>query len=208
MNTIIDLGRIDYEEAYRIQKDFVAERKAGRSQDTVLLAEHYEVFTIGRTGSRENLLFGEEELLKRGIKILRVDRGGDITFHGPGQLVLYPILDLKSRGRDLHKYLRLLEEVVIVFLNEYSVSGTRINGRTGVWVEDKKIASIGIGSSNWITYHGLSVNINVDLNFFSMINPCGFKGIQMTSLDRVMHGKVALDEAKHRIISGLNAQLA
>ena len=197
---IIDLGLIDYEECYSIQKEFVNRRKFGEIDDSIILAEHPSVFTIGRTGVIVNLIVEEDILNKKGIKILRVDRGGDITFHGPGQLVCYPILDLSHRGRDLHKYLRDLEEAVIGFLKEYSVSSERLEGRTGVWVSGEKIASIGVAASNWITYHGVSININVDTGFFSMINPCGMKGIRAVSLEHILGREIAMDEVKAKIL--------
>ncbi len=193
---ILDLGVIDYEEAYRIQKDMVNRRKLGEIEDSIIVAEHPSVFTIGRTGNKANLLADEDSLKRNNIKVLRVDRGGDITFHGPGQVVLYPILDLKTRGRDIHLYLRDLEEAVIIALENYSVVAKRISGRTGIWVGGEKIASIGIAASNWITYHGLSLNVNVDLAFFSMIYPCGMRDIKATSLARILGRELAMAEVK------------
>lgn len=197
---ILDLGLVDYEMAYRVQKELVRTRKLGLIDDSVILAEHMPVFTIGRTGRRENLLVGEEVLKKEKIKVLDVDRGGDITFHGPGQLVIYPIIDLRPRGRDLHRYLRDLEEVAIWLLKEYSIFGERLKGKTGVWVDGKKIAFIGIAASDWITYHGLSVNVNADLRFFSMMRPCGLEGVEATSLSAILDKDVMMDWAKERIV--------
>jgi len=201
---MIELGLIDYEEAYKIQREFVIRRKSGGIDDSVIACEHKPVFTIGRAGRIENLLEDEEALGRLGIKVLRVDRGGDITFHGPGQIVIYPIIDLKRRGRDLHRYLRDLEEVVIGFLNGYSVIGSRLEGKTGVWVGDEKIASVGIAASDWVTYHGLSVNIDIDLSYFSMIHPCGMKGARATSLSRILRRDVPMQETKARLISNFN----
>lgn len=198
---IIDLGLIDYEDAYRVQREFVARRMLGEIDDSVIVAEHKSVFTIGRTGSADNLLFDEGLLTLAGIKVLGVDRGGDITYHGPGQITIYPIIDLRTKERDLHRHLRNMEQAVIDFLAEYSVFGRRINDKTGVWIGKKKIASIGVGCRNWVTYHGVSVNINTDLRFFSMINPCGMKGVEVTSLGRLLGREVDLAEAKNRIIS-------
>lgn len=197
---ILDLGLIDYEVAYLIQKELVRTRKLGLIDDSVILAEHTPVFTIGRTGKRENLLAGEEILKKEEIKVLDVDRGGDITFHGPGQLVIYPIIDLRPRGRDLHRYIRDLEELAIGLLKEYSIFGERLKGKTGVWVDGKKIAFIGIAASDWITYHGLSVNVNADLKFFSMIRPCGLEGVKTTSLSEILGRDVMMDGAKERLL--------
>jgi len=196
---LIDLGFIDYEEAYKIQKDLVIKRKAGVIEDTVILAEHAPVFTIGRTGKRENIFEDDTSLARRAIKVLRVERGGDVTFHGPGQLVGYPVIDLKRRGKDLHKYLRSLEDVVIRFLNCYSVAGQRRQGKTGVWVEDKKISSIGIAATDWVTFHGLSINVNMDLSFFSMMRPCGMSDIEVTSLDRVLRRRIDIAQARNAL---------
>jgi len=198
---ILDLGLIDYEEAYKIQRQMVARRKLGEIGDTLILAEHNSVFTFGRMGHKENLLVDEGYLLRKGIKVLNMDRGGDITFHGPGQLVIYPVIDLKDRWRDLHVYMRNLEEVAIKFLQKYSVQSERSPGKTGVWVGGQKIGSIGIGVSNWVTYHGLSINIKVDLDFFNMIYPCGLKDVSMVSLDRLINKDVDMGEAKETILS-------
>ncbi len=201
---ILDLGLIDYEDAYRAQREFVNRRKLGEIEDSIIVAEHKPVFTIGRIGKMENLLVDDRALAEHGIKVLRVDRGGDITFHGPGQLILYPIIDLKKRRRDLHQYLRSLEDVVIRYLQGCSIRAERIYGKTGVWVKGKKIAAIGIAVSGWVTYHGLSVNLNVDLDFFSMINPCGMKDVKVTSLANILNKNVTMDEAKVNILFHFN----
>lgn len=201
---ILDLGLVDYEESYRIQKELVSKKKLGEIEDSVIIAEHPPVFTIGRTGRRENLLVSEEAIRKDNIKFLKVDRGGDITFHGPGQIVIYPIIDLKNRGKDLHRYLRDLEEVLIGFLKEYSVSGDRLKDRTGVWAGGRKIAFIGIAATDWITYHGLSLNIDVDLKYFSMIRPCGLKGVEVTALNKILNRDVNMFDAKARLLYHLH----
>lgn len=200
---IIDLGLISYEDAYRTQCEFVARRMLGEVEDSVIIAEHRSVFTIGRTGSIKNLLADEEMLDVAGIKVLEVDRGGDITFHGPGQVTVYPIIDLRTKERDLHKHLRNMEQAVIDFLAEYSVFGRRISDKTGVWIGKKKIASIGVGCRNWVTYHGTSVNINTDLRYFSMINPCGMKGVEVTSLGRLLGREVDMQEAKNKLLTNV-----
>lgn len=197
---IFDLGLIDYEEAYKIQKQLVRRRKLGEIGNSVIIAEHPPVFTIGKSGKRENLLVSGEILEKEGIKVLSVDRGGDITFHGPGQLVIYPIMDLRDRGKDLHKYLRDMEGLAINFLHDYSVSGRRVIDRTGAWTDKGKIAFIGIAASDWITYHGLSININCGLKFFSMIRPCGLKDVEVTSLNVILNRDINMPEAKGRLL--------
>lgn len=207
MNMMIDLGLIDYERAYRAQKELVARRKSGEVCDSVIFAEHYPVFTMGRAGRASSLLVDKSVLEAYGIKVLAVDRGGDMTFHGPGQLVVYPVIDLTAHGRDLHRYLRVLEEVVIRSMAKYSISADRRTGNTGAWVSGRKIASIGVAAANWITYHGVSVNVNVDLGFFSMIRPCGMDDIETTSMARILQKDVELDDVKRSIFSALKALL-
>ena len=205
---IYDLGTIDYQNCRAIQRELVDKRKSDEIGDVVILAEHQAVFTIGRSGSRDNLLVTEDYLKEMGVSVVNADRGGDITFHGPGQLVVYPIVDLKKRYRDLHRYLRDLEDVCINFLSEYQVAGHRIAGRTGVWVDNKKIAFIGIGSSNWVTFHGLSININTGLDYFSMMRPCGLRGIEITSLSEIMRMKIDMESAKQKVIRQLGSVFA
>jgi lipoate-protein ligase B len=196
---ILDLGLLDYEKAYLAQRKLVASRKLQEVGDSLILAEHNPIFTIGRAGSMKNLLVNEELLKTRGIKVLRIDRGGDITFHGPGQVVCYPIIDLKTMGYNLHKYMRSLESIGIGFFGSYNIKCARVEGMTGVWFDDKKVASIGISATNWITFHGMSLNVNTDLDFFSMINPCGMSNVRMASLDRLLGMKVSVNDAKARM---------
>lgn len=198
---IVDLGLIDYQQALLEQKEFAANRRFGEVSDSLLIAQHPAVFTIGRTGGRKNLLVDEGLLCENGIKVYNVDRGGDITFHGPGQLVAYPIIDLRARGRDLHRYMRDLEEVIISFFSEYAVSAARREGLTGVWIGESKIASIGVSARDWVTYHGLSINLNVNTIFFSMINPCGMKDLKVTSLHDVLKRRVDYARAKKRFVA-------
>ena len=201
---ILDMGLIDYEDALKTQRELVSKRKLQIIGDLALVVEHPSVFTIGRSGSRNNLLVDEKFLSEKGIKVLDVDRGGDITFHSPGQLVAYPIIDLKKRVRDLHNYLRELEEVVVSFLKKYGVKGVTRKGSTGVWVGEEKIAFIGVAAKDWVTYHGLSVNISNDIEFFSMINPCGIKSLRVTSLAKVSRQAVPMYEAKKVFSSEFN----
>ena len=198
---IIDLGLIDYPEAYKIQKDILKQRKNGDACDTLIVAEHLPVFTIGRAGSRDNLLVDKKVLEQKGIKLIEVDRGGDITFHGPGQIVLYPIVNLKERSLDLHRFIRNLEELVLRFLSSYDINARRVEGKSGVWVQGKKICSVGIGVSRWTSFHGISVNINTDLSYFSMIRSCGINSIEMTSLAKILNETIDMGESKKRLIS-------
>ena len=200
---ILDLGFVEYRKALALQKEFVARRRLGEIEDSCFMAEHPAVFTIGRTGKRENLLVSESELSIAGIEVIGVDRGGDITFHGPGQLLIYPIIDLKGKARDLHRYLRDLEELGLRILSGYAIRGQRIKEKTGIWVGKAKIASIGVAARDWVTYHGISINVNIDLRYFSMIHPCGMKGIEVTSLGVLLSRNVAMREVKERALEHL-----
>jgi len=174
------LGRISYEAALELQESLVREKIAGDPTDHLLLLEHDPVYTMGRTRDESSL--GEERYLPHPVH--RTNRGGQATYHGPGQLVGYPILDLNNYGRDLHLYLRFLEEVLIGVLSYYEVQGCRREGLTGVWVDDRKIASLGIGVRHWISMHGFALNVEENLPGFLSITPCGIEGVTMTSLSR------------------------
>jgi len=196
-----DLGLIDFIEAYRLQKDCV--RKVGEGgTETVFLCEHPVVVTQGRSTQPGHLLASDAELRKRKIPVITIDRGGDVTLHAPGQLVVYPIIDLRSRGRDLKVYINLLEQTAINFLNDLGIAAQRNPGYTGVWVEDRKIASLGIGVSKWIAYHGIAINININLERFSLIRPCGLD-VQMTSVYDRRGPEIGMDEAKSLFLTHL-----
>jgi lipoyl(octanoyl) transferase len=168
-----ELGRIDYSKAFELQRQLVAERKQGLIGDQLLLLEHPHVVTLGRNGHREHLLASEEILSRAGVSFYPTDRGGDITYHGPGQLVGYPILDLREWKRDVVGYVRAIEQVIIDMLGEYGIAAGRIPKLTGVWVEERKVAAIGVHISRWVTSHGFAVNVNTDLSYFQYIVPCG-----------------------------------
>lgn len=191
---VFDLGLSDYDKSHQLQLQMVEKRIAGEAQDTFIFTSHPPTITIGRGGGSNNVLVSGDILAQKGVKKYEVERGGDVTFHGPGQQVIYPIIDLDQRGRDLHKFLRDLEEVVIVFLKNYEITGERASGKTGVWVGDKKICAIGIAVKRWVSYHGLALNLDTDLSFFQLINPCGFAADSVTSLEQLT-GKQA-DKAK------------
>ncbi len=178
----VHLGATSYREGLALQEALVAARAEGRTGDWVLFPDHPPVLTVGRSPSAGSLLADRETLARRGIEVFEVARGGDITWHGPGQLVGYPIVDLGRRGRDLRRYLRDLEEAVIRVLARWGLSGERVDGRTGVWVEGEKIASIGVAVRRWVGYHGLALNVAPDLEGFELIHPCGLRGIHMTSM--------------------------
>ncbi len=179
---VYKIGLVPYRKALDIQLRLLEMRKNNEIGDTLLLLEHPPTFTIGRKGDKEHLLINERYLADRGIHFEEISRGGDITFHGPGQLVGYPIMDLNTKGRDVHKYLRGLEESIVVVLEDFDIKANRIEGLTGVWVEGHKIASIGVGVKRWVTYHGFALNVNTELSYFDMIVPCGIPDVKMTSI--------------------------
>ncbi len=199
----LDLGLIEYRKAYALQKEAVDEVIAG-GPERIFFCEHPAVFTLGRLADERYILTPREELKRRGISVLSIDRGGEVTLHAPGQMVVYPILDLKRRGKDLHEYLRRLEGAVIEFLKSYDVAAARNPGKTGVWVGRKKIASIGVGVKKWISYHGLAVNINTDLGLFSLIKPCGLD-VDMTSLADIKGQAMDFAIARQRFMEIIRA---
>jgi lipoyl(octanoyl) transferase len=180
------LGRVAYAEALRIQEARVEARKACRIPDTLLLLEHDPVFTLGRNARPENLLVPPSVLESRGFALFETGRGGDVTYHGPGQVVGYPILELPPDRRDVHRYVRDLEEVLIRTLAHYGVTGSRIPGLTGVWVGDEKVAAIGVRISRWVTSHGFALNVTNDLSPFGLVVPCGIREKGVTSLARLL----------------------
>ena len=193
-----DLGVIAYDRALALQRQCVDDVINGTSTGVLLLCEHPPVLTLGRMADREHILFSGEALSRQGISVLDVDRGGEVTLHAPGQLILYPILDLTRFGRDLHRYLHQLEQVGIDFLRLFDIVGKRISGKTGVWIGEKKIMSVGIGVRRWVSYHGLGINIHTDLPLFQMIRPCGLD-VEMTSLERHVEFLPAMDQVKRAI---------
>jgi lipoyl(octanoyl) transferase len=154
-----------------------------RVDDVLLLLEHPRVITLGRGASESNVIAPTDVLERRGVTIHEIERGGDVTYHGPGQLVGYPIIDLTRHRQDLHWYLRQLEEVLIRTLSAFGIAGSRVEGYTGVWVQDRKIASIGVHVTRWITFHGFALNVSTDLTDFGLIVPCGIEAVQMTSVE-------------------------
>lgn len=178
----VHLGRIAYPDGVRLQESLVRARAAGRTGDWLLFADHPPVLTVGRGAQPGGLKAEPATLARRGVEVFQSARGGDITWHGPGQLVGYPIVHLDTQGRDLHRFLRALEQALIDVLAGFGVAGERVAGRTGVWVGGAKIASIGIAVRSWVAYHGFALNVNPDLSFFDLIHPCGLRGIEMTSL--------------------------
>jgi lipoate-protein ligase B len=181
----VPLGRVPYAEALELQRNLARDRISGAiPQDVLLLLEHHPVVTLGRSSKDKHLLASAEFLATQGVELFEVERGGDVTFHGPGQLVGYPIIDLRRHKQDLHWYLRQLEHALIQTLGIYGIPGERSSGFTGVWTRGKKIASIGVHARDWVTWHGFALNVTTDLSYFDLIVPCGISGVVMTSMAR------------------------
>lgn len=185
---IINLGRMDYQEALDIQEKLVAERQAGEGMDTLLLVEHPPVLTLGRRGKLDNIVVSEEFLRANNIKVYEISRGGDITYHGPGQIVGYPVMDLRNHGRDIKDFVWRIEETFIRLLDEqYNIKAVREDNKyTGVWIDDKKITAIGIGVKKWVTMHGFAFNVNTNLDHFNWIIPCGLADRGVISLEKIL----------------------
>ncbi|WP_282136836.1 lipoyl(octanoyl) transferase LipB [Seonamhaeicola maritimus] len=206
-----DLGFKDYKDTWDYQEELfrgivdtkIKNRREEANLDTnnyFLFVEHPHVYTLGKSGDLSNLLLNEEQLTQKGATFYKINRGGDITYHGPGQIVGYPILDLENFFTDIHKYLRLLEEMIILTLAEYGLKAERSNGETGVWLDvgtpfARKICAMGVRASRWVTMHGFALNINADLGYFDNIIPCGIRGKAVTSLN-VELGKKSVDESE------------
>ena len=195
--TVAHLGPTSYRDGLALQEALVGARAAGATSDWLLYPDHPPVLTVGRSGSGESLKADPETLRRLGIEVFEVARGGDFTWHGPGQLVGYVIADLTARGRDLHRFLRDLEASLIAALGEWGLAGQTVAGRAGVWVEGEKIASLGVAVRRWVSYHGFALNVAPDLSFFDLIHPCGLRGIHMTSLaSRLGADAPGLDRAR------------
>ena len=217
-----DLGLKDYKETWDYQEELFKEtldikiknRREGASLDTpnhFLMVEHPHVFTLGKSGDMENLLVDQKQLAQKGASFYKINRGGDITYHGPGQIVGYPILDLDNFFTDIHKYLRLLEEMVILTMAEYGLKGERSKGETGVWLDvgtpfARKICAMGVRASRWVTMHGFALNVNADLGYFDLMIPCGIKDKAVTSLNvELGRREVPMDEVRKKLITHFEA---
>jgi len=198
---IFDLGLMDYARAWDLQHDLWSRRVKGDLPDLLLLLEHPHVITLGRRGNRSHLIVSPEILEAMKIPILHIERGGDITYHGPGQMVVYPILDLKDYGYRLIQYVGQLEEVILRVLKDYGIEGRRDPSNRGVWVNGEKIASIGVAIKRWVSFHGFSLNYETDLKYFDLINPCGLVGKRMTSMAKVLGTKISREGLAERIVS-------
>jgi lipoate-protein ligase B len=206
--TVCHLGPTSYRDGLALQEGLVRARAAGRTGDWLLYPDHPPVLTVGRSPSAGALKADPDTLRRLGIELFEVARGGDITWHGPGQLVGYLIADLTPRGRDLHRLLRDLEEAIIQGLARYGIVGERVPGRTGVWAAGEKIASLGVAVRRWVSYHGFALNVAPDLAAFDLIHPCGIRGIQMTSMAaRLGPEAPGLDRMRTVMADTLSAQM-
>lgn len=196
---IIDLGLIDYKKAWDLQRDLWSRRVRGELPDLLLFLEHPHVITLGRRGNRSYLIASQEVLDAMAIPVYHVERGGDVTYHGPGQLVVYPILDLKGYGYRLIRYVDQLEEVVLRTLKDFGMEGKKDSLNRGVWVNGEKIASLGVTIKRWVSFHGLALNYETDLSHFDLIYPCGLVGKKMTSMEKILGKKVARESLIEKI---------
>lgn len=189
------LGTIDYNTAFDLQLELVKQRLENKIDDTLLLLEHPPVLVMGRSAKKTNILASDSLLNKKGIRIIESNRGGDVTFHCPGQLVGYPIIDLKKIGcTDIHVYLRNIEQALMNLLLDHGITAQRRDGLTGAWVGNEKIASIGLGVKKWVAFHGFALNVNNDLEGFSLINPCGIKGLKVTSISKILNKHIPVKD--------------
>jgi len=200
MIEVVDLGFTDYGAAWELQRQVFDLRLGGKIPDVLLLNEHKHVYTLGRNADPDHLLANDDELRNGEIGLYRIDRGGDITYHGPGQIVGYPILDLSAHYRDAHRYLLDLEEVIIRTLAGYGITGRRDAQFTGVWVGNEKIAAIGVKISHWVTMHGFALNVNTDLAYFERIIPCGIFHRGVTSMQRLLGREVPTADVSRHIV--------
>lgn len=198
MNAIlyVELGRTAYRPALELQKHLHDLRRARRTSDVILSLEHDPVITLGRTGSEASILAPRDELARLGVDIASVERGGDVTYHGPGQLVLYPILDLRRRGKDLHRYVADLEEVMIRIASSFGVTAVRRPGLPGIWHKAGKLGAVGVHVRDWVTMHGLALNVGLDPDGFQWIVPCGIAGAKAVSIADIVGRPLSMDRAR------------
>tara|TARA_Y200000002_G_C22616601_1_gene636291 strand:- start:11 stop:718 length:708 start_codon:yes stop_codon:yes gene_type:complete len=217
---VLKLGEIKFKDAWERQEEKfnsiidtkIYNRKSKSQKKTknyIITCSHPHVYTLGKSGNEKNLLIDNEEIERRNLEYYKINRGGDITYHGPGQLVIYPIIDLENFFTDIHKYLRYLEESIILTLKEYNIESGRVEGLTGVWINHKKnnpkkICALGVKTSRWVTMHGLAFNISPELKYFKNIIPCGIENKDVTSLEKEFNKKVSLEEVEKKVIENLS----
>ena len=203
---VTDLGTMPYADALALQRAVARARIGGEiGEDLLLLVEHPPVVTLGRSSKERHLLASPALLAARGVELFEVERGGDVTYHGPGQLVGYPIIDLKRHKQDLHWYLRQVEEALIRAVAPLGITGERSAGYTGVWTQGRKVASIGVHARDWVTWHGFALNVTTDLSYFGLIVPCGIAAVEMTSVARELG---TLEDARGALMRDVRARVA
>ena len=195
-----DLGFIDYQQAWDLQKEIFSKRTKDEICDTFFMLEHPHTYTLGKVAEKENLISSEDQLKELGVSVYEIDRGGDITYHAPGQIVGYPIIKLSDCKEDTHEYVRGLEEVIMKVCADYGLETHRNPKYTGVWISERKIAAIGIKVSRWTTMHGFAFNVNTDLNYFSGIIPCGIKDKEVTSLKHELGNEISIEAVKEKLV--------
>jgi lipoyl(octanoyl) transferase len=200
----IDLGLTDYNSTWQLQKQVNTYKQQNSCSDIIITTQHNHVYTLGKSGNRNHLLADSSEMKKQGITYFEIDRGGDLTYHGPGQLVCYPIFDLNNYYRDAHRYLRDLEEVIVRTLKHYGIVSYKDEEFTGVWVGEEKICAIGIKVSRWVTMHGLAFNINNDLSFFNRIIPCGIFHKGVTSMKKILGRETDIEEVQSIVLQNFS----
>jgi lipoate-protein ligase B len=196
---IIDLGLVDYEKAWDLQHQLWSGRVEEELPDLLLTLEHPHVITLGRRGNRSHLIASSEVLEAKKVPVFHVERGGEVTYHGPGQIVVYPILNLKEYGYRIVRYVDQLEEVILRALGDFGIEGRRDRLNRGVWVGEEKIASVGVAIKRWVSFHGFALNYATDLTYFDLINPCGLKGKKMTSMEKILGKRISREELVERI---------
>ncbi|MGQ9664626.1 MAG: lipoyl(octanoyl) transferase LipB [bacterium] len=205
MINTLDLGKRDYKEVWDMQRELHLKRVNGQIPNTLILVEHNPVVTIGRSGKSENIKMPIQLLKEKGIDFYHIERGGDVTFHGPGQLVGYPIFNIKEGLIGIRRFIEMIEDAIIGVLADFAIKAEKRERLIGVWTEMGKICSIGIAVKRWVSFHGFALNVNTDLRYFDLINPCGFKDIKMVSMQEILGHEIAMSEVKKKTIRNFHS---
>ena len=197
---ILDLGLRDYEEVWNLQKTVHAKRVAGEIPNLLILVEHNPVITMGKSGKESNVRFPVDLLKEKGVEYFQIERGGDVTYHGPGQLVGYPIFDVRDGLAGIKPFINGVEQAIIAMLGDFGIEGYSKEGMIGVWTEHGKICSIGVAVKRWVSYHGFALNVNTDLTYFDLIVPCGLKNVEMTSMQKILGRAISMEKVKAKVV--------
>ncbi len=197
---VLDLGLRDYKEVWDLQKTIHERRVAGKIPDLLILVEHNPVITMGKSGKQNNIRFPVDFLKEKGVEYFQIERGGDVTYHGPGQLVGYPIFNVRDGLAGIKPFINRTEKVIIALLDDFGIESYRKEGMIGVWTEQGKICSIGVAVKRWVSYHGFALNVNTDLTYFDLIVPCGLKNVEMTSMQKILGRTISIDGVKAKLI--------